>query len=81
MNKEMKMGACGIACYKCPLYLKDKCKGCSIDIPEDICPLPKCAQEKGVNSCFECKEFPCDKNYKKGPIVHALLDYWKKEKE
>ncbi len=78
MEKEPKIGVCGIACFKCREYIKEKCKGCSAAIPEKICPLPKCAKQKEVNLCFDCSEFPCDKNYKKGPIASALLDYWKK---
>lgn len=73
----IKIGTCGLACGKCPVFKKGKCPGCQ---PNDFCPLPKCAKEKGVELCFDCKEFPCDKSYNGGPIVKELLDHYKKEK-
>jgi len=77
MNNELKIGVCGLACGKCPMYIKKECQGCR---PNEACPLPKCAQEKGIAFCFECKEFPCKLSYEKGPIVSGLLDYWKSKK-
>ena len=81
MNKELKIGVCGIACGKCAEYISNRCKGCSPEIPADICPLPTCAENKRADICFNCSEFPCEKNYKGGPIVFALLDHWKKQKQ
>ena len=76
-NKDQKIGVCGIACFKCPTFVAKKCPGCH---PNEFCPLPACSKEKGVDSCFECKDFPCKKNYKGGPIVRELLDHFKKIK-
>ncbi|MBL7156376.1 MAG: DUF3795 domain-containing protein [Candidatus Pacebacteria bacterium] len=81
MNQELKIGVCGIVCGKCPEYISNRCKGCSSKIPADICPLPTCAESKRIKICFNCFEFPCEKNYKGGPIVSALLDHWKKQKQ
>lgn len=78
MASRSKIGACGIACFKCPLLIAAKCLGCR---PNSVCPLPKCASEKKVRLCFECGEFPCQKNYQAGPIVKELLDYFKKKKK
>lgn len=79
MNKgDSKIGVCGIACFKCPRFVRKACPGCR---PNEFCPLPECAQDKGVELCFECKEFPCKLSYEKGPIVKELLDFFKKEKE
>lgn len=78
MNKTKIIGVCGLACYKCPKFKQNECKGCSPKIPEHLCPLPKCASKKGISFCFDCKKFPCDKNYKSGPIVSEYLDFWKK---
>jgi len=77
MQKENKLGICGLACFKCPKYVSKKCSGCE---PNEFCPLPKCAEEKGVSLCFECKEFPCSLNYEKGPIVKETLDFHKENK-
>lgn len=73
-EKKLKIGVCGIVCDKCPKYIKEECPGCR---PNEFCPLPVCAQNKNINLCFECKEFPCDLNYQKGPIVKELLDFFK----
>ena len=39
------------------------CKGCResgcLILPEGGCPTKKCVDEKGVEFCFECDEFPC----------------------
>lgn len=73
MQNDQKIGVCGIACCKCQKYTKEECPGCQ---PNEFCPLPKCSQEKGVDCCFECGEFPCSKNYEGGPIVKEMLDHW-----
>lgn len=74
MQKENKLGICGLACFKCLKYTSKKCSGCE---PNEFCLLPECAKKRGVNLCFECKEFPCDLNYKEGPIVKKILDFHK----
>lgn len=75
MKKDkLKIGACGLICEKCPKYIKKECPGCE---PNEFCPLPECVNKKGVDICFNCKEFPCKLNYQKGPIVSELLNHWK----
>ena len=78
MANNLKIGVCGIACFKCPKYISKECPGCR---PNEFCPLPECAKNKGVNLCFECKDFPCKLNYEKGPIVKELLDFFKGKEE
>jgi hypothetical protein len=73
-RSNIKIGVCGLLCEKCPKYKAEECPGCR---PNKFCPLPACAKEKGVDYCFDCEEFPCNKNYKGGPIVKELLDHWK----
>lgn len=68
-----KIGVCGLACYKCPKYKSEDCPGCR---PNEFCPLPECAQQQGVEFCFDCKQFPCKKNYEGGPVISDLLDHW-----
>lgn len=50
---------CGDFCGKCPNYLQD-CRGC---IPQDHgdCHFVRCCQEKGIEHCGLCVEFPCQK--------------------
>ena len=76
INNELKIGVCGLVCSKCPKYKIKECPGCQ---PNEFCPLPACAKEKEVDCCFNCGDFPCEKNYKGGPIIKELLDHWKKK--
>jgi len=58
-------------------FVLKKCKGCSVE--EAKCPYYKCVENKGIDSCGECQDFPCEKHY--GPMaVYAekFLD-WKKQ--
>jgi hypothetical protein len=34
------------------------------------CPVRKCCTEKGIDFCFECSEFPCERNWS-GKSEHA----------
>ena len=40
-----------------------KCDGCLSDgrVADQVCKARPCAQEKGIESCAYCDEFPCDK--------------------
>ena len=40
-----------------------RCEGCKSDgkIADSECKVRPCAREKGVETCAECDEFPCDK--------------------
>ncbi len=73
------IGVCGIACFKCNKFINNECKGCSPKITEDICPLPKCAKNKGMEFCFDCNEFPCKSHYNDGPFNKEVLDFHKGE--
>jgi hypothetical protein len=76
---NLKAGVCGLpfelTCKSCKLFQTKECGGCRNN---DYCPLPKCAKEKKVDTCFECKEFPCKLLYEKGPFVKEILDFFKK---
>ena len=73
----MSVGACGISCDVCSLYVKGICETCTSGTEEDgarkkqesirqaahvHCPILACAVEKKVGYCTrDCSEFPCDK--------------------
>jgi hypothetical protein len=45
-------------------FAQGDCKGCrkgSCKFPEFNCGVMTCYQKKGVDFCFQCDEFPCDK--------------------
>lgn len=78
MPDDLRIGVCGIVCGKCSKYVSGECPGCR---PNEVCPLPECAKNKNINLCFECKEFPCNLYYEKGPFVKELLNFFKEKKE
>ena len=69
-------GYCGIYCGSCALYLQSvsandpsevKCMGCKSGTVAphcQKCPIKDCASKKGLDSCGECDDFPCDKTKK-----------------
>lgn len=56
---------CGIYCKRCPGMKAYNCKGCREqngqikDFP--TCGTYKCVIERGLNFCYECEDFPCEK--------------------
>lgn len=53
---------CGILCSECEFKEKGMCIGCTlIENPFwGKCPIKKCAEDKSLNHCGECAEFPCE---------------------
>ena len=71
------LAPCGMNCYVCYVYLKEKkpclgCRGREESKPEHCrkCKIKDCALSRGVDFCFDCPTFPCstikrmDKGYK-----------------
>lgn len=63
----MIIGACGVCCNVCHLYVSGACTGCApgddcpVDkIVESGCPILSCATAQGVPFCpRDCSEYPC----------------------
>ncbi|MFW9821262.1 MAG: DUF3795 domain-containing protein [Candidatus Thorarchaeota archaeon] len=58
---------CGLICKFC--HLSDTCDGCKSTtnscgkyLSEEGCFQHSCCQKKGLKGCWECQEFPCDKD-------------------
>ena len=58
-------GCCGIYCGLCPRYqstAKSRCPGCKVLSLTISCKLYNCCvKKKGLTTCAECADFPCDK--------------------
>ena len=61
------IGYCGLICKLC--HLADKCAGCKSDnnfcgrhLSNAGCYQYKCCRDKRINGCWECQDFPCDKD-------------------
>lgn len=53
---------CGLLCSKCEYREQMNCKGCSnIEKPfwGEACPLKQCCEQKELEHCGTCTEFPC----------------------
>jgi hypothetical protein len=66
MNKEeikMYESRCGVCCNSCERKENGSCKGClHMDKPfwGGVCKVKSCCEEKGLNFCGKCGEFPCE---------------------
>lgn len=54
------VGYCGLVCGVCIHRCQTDCRGGGG--PKD-CYQRKCCQDKGLNGCWECEEFPCDHGF------------------
>lgn len=53
---------CGLNCGLCPMFLNKNCPGCGGGEGNQSCKIAKCSLEHdGVEYCFQCKKYPCDK--------------------
>lgn len=59
-------------------FSKASCGGCRSDNTRCpvVCPARTCHREKGVDFCFQCGEYPCDKQFFPG-----LKDRWKQKND
>jgi hypothetical protein len=58
MRESDVIGYCGYACIVCPGGCA--CKA-SPDNGDPSCPIRICCQERGLQGCWDCDEFPCDR--------------------
>ena len=63
-EREIKQsyGVCGLVCALCSY--NTSCPGCRCK--SDDCDIKACCREKGLDYCFECKDYPCGKDMHKG---------------
>jgi len=65
MKKYPIIGACGLDCGLCPRYYtegRSKCNGCGSPTSYPGCPIHRCCVKvNGLETCAECKDFPCSK--------------------
>lgn len=62
-----KIAFCGLICEMC--HLAGKCDGCKSarnncgkHLSDAGCFQRKCCMQKEINGCWECDEFPCDRD-------------------
>lgn len=53
---------CGLNCALCQLHPGSYCPGCGGGPGNQACAIARCSrQHGGIEYCFECDEFPCDR--------------------
>jgi hypothetical protein len=80
--KSDPVGKCGIFCGACRLYILAKCKGCfDLDWKKIKCSVYRCAENKGIDSCGKCQEFPCLEHYSSDQVYakKKLLNWKQRE--
>ena len=60
-----RVPACGVFCGGCPTYTREKkpCPGAEINIArcKKCTKFHLCCEEREINHCYECKDYPCTK--------------------
>lgn len=89
IDLKKDIAACGIHCGSCKAFRLEhnRCYGCDWaneklkEVRESHrgCVFWECAQNRNVDNCFLCKEFPCKTHYDSKEAVYAkqALDMWK----
>ncbi len=72
MEINKKIGSCGLACMLCSAKLKGECKGCMKSKASD-CSIKACCINLGINGCYECDKFPCEKDMFSNKRVCAFV--------
>lgn len=54
------MGRCGFYCGCCPDCVKGTCEGCVPAHREGDCFTRDCVEQRGLELCPRCPEFPCE---------------------
>ena len=63
MEKELNLiGFCGVDCSVCSDYTTGICTGCraSAHTTTEDCPTVICCEEKNIDFCSGCEQFPCE---------------------
>lgn len=68
---------CGLVCKLCNAGKSGECSGCKGKCDE--CSIKECAKTRGVNGCWECKDFPCEEKAFKNKRNKAFLQCAKDE--
>lgn len=74
---EKSIAYCGLVCILCNEGKSGRCTGCMEKC--DGCSIKACSQDKKIDGCWECKEFPCDKEMFKNKRNRAFVQCAKEE--
>lgn len=73
VRKNQLLSLCGLNCGLCPMRIGDYCGGCGNG--NQSCSIARCSIEHdGIEYCFECREFPCEK-YRDAGQYDSFITY------
>ena len=72
MSKNTMISSCGLACFLCSSKLDGKCEGC-LEHKAEKCGIKSCCASKGIDGCYACGEFPCDRDFFTSTRVCAFV--------
>lgn len=67
-----KIGSCGLACLVCSAR-ENECQGCKPDKAAN-CDIKACCLERGLEGCYDCDDYPCDKDMFNNIRVCAFIE-------
>ena len=80
MTETMALiGKCGFYCGSCPDYRDKSCSGCRTAHSKGDCFTFDCVEEKGLDFCGNCPDFPCPDLFtrQKHTVLDAKWLQWK----
>ena len=72
MEYNKNIGSCGLACVLCSAMQKGECEGC-LETKASNCEIKKCCIDRTIQGCYECDEFPCEKDMFKNNRVCGFI--------
>ena len=58
-RENQNLPLCGLNYKLCPMFIGSYCGGCGNG--NQACSIARCGMSKGVEYCFACKNYPCEK--------------------
>ena len=74
------IGKCGFYCGSCPTYVEGECTGCRTAHNKGDCYTFDCVDNKNIDYCGLCKDFPCNEimTREKATVLDLRWLQWKK---
>ena len=81
MRKDLGVAYCGLVCAFCSENAQ--CVGCKDGgcLDKENCKNYQCCTRKGIHSCADCEEFPCQDSILRKPRIQAFCRYAKQHGE
>lgn len=79
-REDLWFSLCGLNCGLCPMRAGGYCPGCGGGEGNQSCRFARCALTRGVEYCFLCGEYPCEK-YAGVDEYDSFITHQRREKD